>query len=129
MEVYSPLRLSTCSSRRTTYGKVIESDRHRREGAMTVSHQPLVNDALLTPLLSALEEVRRWATDALRQVDSYHGVLHAQAVANNIALLCNSSDIPLAKAEEIALRIAAWLHDVGYAQYSPNWSQDRREHV
>ncbi|HLI71596.1 MAG TPA: HD domain-containing protein [Ktedonobacteraceae bacterium] len=96
---------------------------------MTVSHQPLVNDALLTPLLSALEEVRRWATDALRQVDSYHGVLHAQAVANNIALLCNSSDIPLAKAEEIALRIAAWLHDVGYAQYSPNWSQDRREHV
>ncbi len=66
---------------------------------------------------------------ARTEADRYHGFAHAQEVDEHVQAMCAAGDIQVTRLEELALRVAALMHDVGYTEYSPAWSQDRREHI
>jgi hypothetical protein len=83
-------------------------------------------DAKIQPILQL---VRKWVNDAFAQVDNYHGSKHVQKVEENVIFICDHLDIQVSNVEKLLLCTAALLHDVGFAAYSPSWSQDRREHV
>ncbi len=68
-------------------------------------------------------------TDAFATADAYHGVVHAHDVEASVREISAAPDIHLSAGEQFVLRAAALLHDVGYADLRPDWSQDRREHI
>jgi len=102
---------------------------------MTILNKPLLSDLPLgddepkhTQL--ALQIAQQWAHDAFTNVDDHHhGLAHAHNVEKNVISICTYIYPQVSKAEKLVLRIAALLHDIGYSKYSPDWSQDRREHI
>lgn len=61
--------------------------------------------------------------------DTYHGVAHAHDVAASVRRIGAAPEIALTPDELFVVECAALLHDIGYAALTPDWSQDRREHV
>ena len=80
-------------------------------------------------LESTLALVDASLTDAFRATDVYHGVTHAHDVEASVREISAATELNLGMGERFVLRAAALLHDVGYADFQPHWSQDRREHI
>ena len=93
------------------------------------SGKQLLSDLSLSSLDLSLHLIRQWVSSAFSGVDNHHGLAHAQEVEKYVIFICSHTDVDISKAEELVLRIAATVHDVGYAMYSLQWSPDRREHV
>jgi hypothetical protein len=78
---------------------------------------------------AVLAAVTAYLTDAFSAEDDYHGIAHAHDVEADVRQIAAEPDIALDSSELFVLRVAALLHDVGYADHQPDWSQDRREHI
>lgn len=101
------------------------------KATLTASHRYFFphQQSFAEEVKATLHIVRDWVREAFTSVDKYHGVDHAFNVEKNVVLICRQKDIQVSQIEQLLLCVAALLHDVGYASYSPNWVQDRREHV
>ena len=78
---------------------------------------------------AALAEINALLRRAFAAPDPYHGPGHTLHVEATVVDLCAQPDVAVSPVECFTLRAAALLHDTGYGAYTPNWSQDRREHV
>lgn len=78
---------------------------------------------------AALREVRRRVRAAFAGSDAYHGLAHAQAVAQHATATARHVGSEFTPFELLALETAALLHDVGYSAYQPTWDANRRQHV
>lgn len=87
----------------------------------------------LPAITALLQRVRTWVETAFARAgaadDPYHGAAHAREVERRAVAIDDQFANHVCRAERLALRLAALLHDVGYAAYLPEWSRDRREHV
>lgn len=90
------------------------------------SREILFTDVYVAPTLLYLQGLVR---KAFGNNDPHHGLGHALAVERNVFMLCDQPEVQVSNVEKLVLRSAALLHDIGYAAYEPNWSNDRREHV
>ena len=99
--------------------------------AMDAPLLPDGSNQLLGEAEQILDYVRGRVADtyARAEADRYHGFAHAQEVDEHVQAMCAAGDIQVTRLEELALRVAALMHDVGYTEYSSAWSRDRREHI
>ncbi len=87
---------------------------------------PLANVQMMDAALAAIDA---HLLGAFAAEDAYHGIDHAHEVEADCRRIAAAPEIALSDSELFVLRAAALLHDVGYADHAPDWSQDRREHI
>jgi hypothetical protein len=61
--------------------------------------------------------------------DITHGRVHALEVEKTAMEIVKQCEIKLSEADEMILRAACLLHDIGYTNYNNNWSKGKYEHI
>jgi|GEM_PF-1329802 len=96
-----------------------------------MTEMPFFRDIQLAQVAITADKdmLKSWLNDTFQVADLYHGVAHAHTVAKQVKQICDNMTVPLSRVDTYCVEIAAVLHDIGYAAFTPEWSPDRREHV